>query len=215
MPTIDEKFKPSPDAFMTAEQQRAWLDFITWYHQAIIDFAEQSIQTMLKYFPKEKVRIKPGGNAGGVNPIAWGTYCPGYAKMAAKYGIVLQPADWHGGVLRRQVGRHRLPVLRRPARHRAGRRARSQRVRPADVLRRLLRRAAALHLRVRAARRRHPQVRPPRHRQARRDARSPSSARPRSIASAATSSRRSSAPASSATSPISTCSTSCSSSTVR
>ena len=55
-------------------------------------------QTTLKYFPKEKVRIKPGGNAGGVNPIAWGTYSPGYAKMAGeKYpGVVLQPADWHG-----------------------------------------------------------------------------------------------------------------------
>src|SRR5204863_189543 len=55
-----------------------------------------SIQTTLKYFPKEKVRTKPGGNAGGVNPLAWGTYCPGYAKMAAKYSIVLQPADWRG-----------------------------------------------------------------------------------------------------------------------
>jgi hypothetical protein len=91
-------FKPSPDAFKTAAERRRWLDFLGWYHQAIIDFAEQSIRVVLKYFPKEKVRTKPGGNAGGVNPIAWGTYCPGYAKMASRYGIVLQPADCQGAV---------------------------------------------------------------------------------------------------------------------
>jgi hypothetical protein len=96
MPAIDETFRAFPDRFVSAKDRRAWIDFITWYHQALIDFTEKSIQTTLKYFPKEKVRTKPGGNAGGVNPIAWGTYCPGYAKMAARYGIVLQPADWHG-----------------------------------------------------------------------------------------------------------------------
>lgn len=94
----DEKFKPSPAAFPTGEQKRRWLDFITWYHQAIIDFGGRSIQTVLKYFPAEKVRLKPGGNSGGLNPIAWGTYCPGYAKMARAYHIVLQPADCMGAV---------------------------------------------------------------------------------------------------------------------
>lgn len=89
-------FVADPGAFAAAQQRRRWLDFITWYHQAIIDFTEQSIKTVLKYFPAEKVRTKPGGTAGGVNPIAWGTYSPGYAKMAAPYGIVLQPADCHG-----------------------------------------------------------------------------------------------------------------------
>jgi hypothetical protein len=93
---IGEKFKPNPVAIDTKENRRRWLDFIAWYHQAIIDFAEKSIQVTLKYFPKEKVRTKPGGNAHGVNPLAWGTYCPGYAKMAGKYGIVLQPADCLG-----------------------------------------------------------------------------------------------------------------------
>ncbi len=93
---IVEGFKPSPAAWKTAHDRRRWLDFITWYHQAIIDFAERAIQVTLKYYPKHKVRTKPGGNAGGVNPVSWGTYCPGYAKMAAKYGIVLQPADCHG-----------------------------------------------------------------------------------------------------------------------
>ena len=34
----------------------------------------------------------------GVNPLAWGTYCPGYAKMAKPYHIVLQPADCQGAV---------------------------------------------------------------------------------------------------------------------
>ena len=94
----DEKFKPSPAAFPTPQDKRRWLDFITWYHQAIIDFAEQSIRTVLKYYPAEKVRLKPGGNATGVNPIAWGTYCPGYAKMAGRYHVVLQPADCQGAV---------------------------------------------------------------------------------------------------------------------
>ena len=94
----DEKFKPAPEAFPTAQDKRRWLDFITWYHQAIIDFTERSIRTVLKYFPPEKVRLKPGGNAHGVNPIAWGTYCPGYAKMAQPYRIVLQPADCQGAV---------------------------------------------------------------------------------------------------------------------
>lgn len=93
---IVEGFKPSPSVWKTARDRRRWLDFITWYHQAIIDFAERTVQVTLKYYPKEKVRTKPGGNAGGVNPISWGTYCPGYAKMAAKYGITLQPADCMG-----------------------------------------------------------------------------------------------------------------------
>lgn len=93
---IADGLKPSPGEFQTPELRRRWVDFMTWYHQALIDFAEQSVQVTLRYFPKHKVRTKPGGNAGGVNPVAWGTYCPGYAKMAGKYGIVLQPADCRG-----------------------------------------------------------------------------------------------------------------------
>jgi hypothetical protein len=93
-----EDFKPAPEAFPTPHQRRQWLDFITWYHQALIDFAEQSVKTTLKYFPASEVRLKPGGSAGGVNPIAWGTYCPGYARMAKNYGVVLQPADCQGAV---------------------------------------------------------------------------------------------------------------------
>ena len=94
----DGKFKPSPAAFPTASDKRRWLDFITWYHQAIIDFAGQSLKTVLKYFPAEKVRMKPGGNYGSVNPLVWGTYGPGYAKMAKGSGIVLQPADAQGAI---------------------------------------------------------------------------------------------------------------------
>jgi hypothetical protein len=92
---IGEPFKPNPVSMETAENRRRWLDFLTWYHQALIDFADKTVQVTLKYFPKEKVRTKPGGNAGGVNPIAWGTYSPGFAKMAGKYGIAMQPADCH------------------------------------------------------------------------------------------------------------------------
>ncbi|HWX19132.1 MAG TPA: family 14 glycosylhydrolase [Candidatus Binatia bacterium] len=94
----DEKFKASPASFPAPQDKRRWLDFIGWYHQAIIDFAGQSIKTVLKYFPADKVRAKPGGNATGVNPIPWGTYCPGYAKMAGPYHVVLQPADCQGAV---------------------------------------------------------------------------------------------------------------------
>jgi hypothetical protein len=97
-PQISDKFKPSPSVFSTGAERRRWIDFITWYHQAIIDFAGQSIRTVLKYFPAEKVRCAPGGNAHGVNPIDWGTYCPGYAKMAGPLGIHLQPADCGGYV---------------------------------------------------------------------------------------------------------------------
>ncbi|MEO6434961.1 MAG: alpha-amylase family protein [Tepidisphaeraceae bacterium] len=93
---IGEPFKPNPVSMESAENRRRWLDFITWYDQALIDFAEKTVQVTLKYFPKEKVRTKPGGNSGGVNPLAYGTYCPGFAKMAGKYGIVMQPADCHG-----------------------------------------------------------------------------------------------------------------------
>lgn len=93
---IGEPFKPNPLSMDTAENRRRWLDFLTWYHQVLIDFADKSVQVTLKYFPKEKVRTKPGGNAGGVNPIAWGTYSPGFAKMAGKHGIAMQPADCHG-----------------------------------------------------------------------------------------------------------------------
>lgn len=93
---IKDGFKPTPAAWHTAQDRHRWLDFITWYHQAIIDFAENSLRVVLRYFPREKVRMKPGGNAGGVNPIAWGTYCPGYAKMAGPYGVTLQPADCQG-----------------------------------------------------------------------------------------------------------------------
>jgi hypothetical protein len=95
---LSNEKKPSPTAFPTAQDKRRWLDFITWYHQAIIDFAGRSVQTVLKYFPAEKVRLKPGGNATGVNPISWGTYCPGYARMARPYHVVLQPADCQGAV---------------------------------------------------------------------------------------------------------------------
>jgi hypothetical protein len=96
-----EGFKPSPGAFATAQDRRRWLDFITWYHQAIIDFAERSLNVVLKYWPADRVRLKPGGTAGaiGINPIAWGTYSPAYARMAKRYpGVVLQPADCQGVV---------------------------------------------------------------------------------------------------------------------
>jgi hypothetical protein len=97
-PKQQENFKPSLEAFPTSQDKRRWLDFITWYHQAIVDFAGHSVKTVLKYFPAEKVRMKPGGNYGSVNPLPWGTYSPAYAKMAKGSGIVLQPADCQGAI---------------------------------------------------------------------------------------------------------------------
>ena len=92
----DEKFKPSPTVFAKPQAKRRWLDFITWYHAALIDFSERSLQTVLKYFPKEKVRIKPGGTSHSINPITYGTDSPAFAKMLAKYGVTSQPADCVG-----------------------------------------------------------------------------------------------------------------------
>lgn len=80
--------------------RRRWVDFVEWYHQSLIDFAAGVAREAMKYFPAEQLKVKPGGSAGGVNPIAWGTYCPGYAKALGKeFGrrpIRLQPADCHG-----------------------------------------------------------------------------------------------------------------------
>jgi hypothetical protein len=95
----DSRFRPSLKTFDTPQARRRWLDFITWYHQAIVDFSERSLQTVLKYFPKEKIRLKPGGTSAGINPLTYGTYSPLYAKMASKYpGVVLQPGDCQGAV---------------------------------------------------------------------------------------------------------------------
>lgn len=78
------------------KDRRRWIDFIDWYHQSLIDFSVDVTKAAARHFPLEKLKMKPGGSAGGVNPIAWGTYCPGYAKSAAQFGIRLQPADCHG-----------------------------------------------------------------------------------------------------------------------
>lgn len=96
--TTTDTYVITPGLFHTGQDKRRWLDFITWYHQAIIDFAEKSVQSLLKYYPHDKVRLKPGGTHHDINPIAWGTYSPGYAKMAAPYHITLQPADCVGAV---------------------------------------------------------------------------------------------------------------------
>jgi len=86
----------APSSFSTPQDRRRWLDFYRWYEQALADFAARSVEAALKHFPASKVRIKPGGNAGGANPLPWGTYCPGFAKALARFGIVLQPADCQG-----------------------------------------------------------------------------------------------------------------------
>ncbi|MHB0998618.1 MAG: beta-galactosidase [Armatimonadota bacterium] len=78
------------------KSRRRWVDFIEWYHQSLIDFSVDVTKAAMKYFPAERLKMKPGGSAGGVNPIAWGTYCPGYAKADVPYKVRMQPADCHG-----------------------------------------------------------------------------------------------------------------------
>ncbi|HIJ65703.1 MAG TPA: family 14 glycosylhydrolase [Candidatus Hydrogenedentes bacterium] len=77
-------------------QRRRWLDFIHWYHQTLIDFCAGSVDCVVEVFGRERVAAKPGGNCGGMNPVSWGTYNPGFAKMAGAKRIALQSADSHG-----------------------------------------------------------------------------------------------------------------------
>jgi len=77
------------------DRQR-WLDFIHWYHQALIDFSAKSIDVVASIFGRERVATKPGGNCGHMNPVSWGTYNPGFAKMAGKKRIAMQSADSRG-----------------------------------------------------------------------------------------------------------------------
>lgn len=42
--------------------RRRWVDFITWYHQSIIDFSVEVTKIACKYFSPEKLKMKPGGS---------------------------------------------------------------------------------------------------------------------------------------------------------
>ena len=72
----DEKFKPSPEAFPTPQAKRRWLDFIMWYHQAIIDFAGESLKTVLKYFPGGEGAAQAGRKCGWGQPDRLGDLLP-------------------------------------------------------------------------------------------------------------------------------------------
>jgi hypothetical protein len=73
-----------------------WLDFILWYHQSLVTFAGKSTDVVIEIFGRDRVSVKPGGNAGWMNPLSWGTYCPAYAKMAGERKIPVQSADSRG-----------------------------------------------------------------------------------------------------------------------
>lgn len=77
-------------------ERRRWLDFIRWYHDALIDFAGRSADMAAGVFGRERIAVKPGGNAGWMNPLSWGTYCPGFAKMAGARAMPVQSADSRG-----------------------------------------------------------------------------------------------------------------------
>ncbi|MBN1902940.1 beta-galactosidase, partial [Candidatus Sumerlaeota bacterium] len=78
------------------KDRRKWLDFIQWYHGALVRFAGESTDMVTEIFGKDRVSVKPGGNAGWMNPLSWGTYCPAFAKMAGERNIPVQSADSRG-----------------------------------------------------------------------------------------------------------------------
>ena len=77
-------------------QRLLWLDFIHWYHESLIQFAGKSIELVIGIFGREKVSVKPGGNARWMNPLSWGTYNPGFARLAGRLRIPMQSADSGG-----------------------------------------------------------------------------------------------------------------------
>jgi hypothetical protein len=77
-------------------QRRFWLDFIHWYHESLIGFAEKSIELVVGIFGREKVSAKPGGNSRWMNPLSWGTYNPGFARLAGRLHVPMQSADSGG-----------------------------------------------------------------------------------------------------------------------
>lgn len=83
---------------MTPEERRRWLDFCEWQQNVLPKFAKQVAELVLEFYPAERVKIKPGGSAGGINPLSWGTNCPGFAKELSGLAIGAQPADAHGAV---------------------------------------------------------------------------------------------------------------------
>lgn len=85
------------DAMSVAERRR-WLDFVEWQQNVLPAFARRVAEIVLEFFPAEKVKLKPGGSAGGMNRISWGTNCPAFARQLAGLGVGLQPADAHGAV---------------------------------------------------------------------------------------------------------------------
>lgn len=79
-----------------AQGRRRWLDFISWYHGALVEFAGKSADMVVGIFGRNRTAIKPGGNSGWMNPLSWGTYCPAFARIAGQRGIAVQSADSRG-----------------------------------------------------------------------------------------------------------------------
>ncbi len=77
-------------------ERRRWLDFVRWYHAALVEFSRGSIGIVSDLFGKARTSAKPGGNSGWMNPVSWGTHNPSFAKMGARMGVTLQSADSHG-----------------------------------------------------------------------------------------------------------------------
>lgn len=94
-PEISGESIPSLDQ-RPVKDRRRWLDFIHWYHQSLVTFAGRSADLVIEIFGRDRVAVKPGGNAGWMNPLSWGTYCPAFAKMAGERKIPVQSADSRG-----------------------------------------------------------------------------------------------------------------------
>ena len=179
--TSDAEFKPSPERFPDRPRQAP----LARLHHVV----SPGDHRLRRAVAENGAEVLPGGEGphqagrqrGRRQPDRLGHLLPRLREDGQGYGIVLQPADCQGAVFADKwmgtayqfygVKECTEPATALDATASSG--GCSPTPPPAPPV---------LHLRVRAARRRHPQVHPPLHRQAGRN-RSPSTARRRSIAS--------------------------------
>jgi len=72
---------------------RYWLDFVEWYQDSLTEFADKSISLCRRVFPDHTLFCALGG---GWPSLYWGEDPSGLAKVAAKYGVIANPAAMSG-----------------------------------------------------------------------------------------------------------------------
>ena len=93
-----KEFKPTLAAFPSAAGQAALARFHHVVSPGDHRLRRAVVEDGSQVLPRVESAHQAGRQRGGVNPLPWGTYCPGYARMAKGYGIVIQPADCQGAV---------------------------------------------------------------------------------------------------------------------